>query len=195
MISRTLATYSLTTDDVYDFCTRGWVYAILDGAGEPRVFAKLQSGGFDEWALFESRIDQALTEAAPHFVKMNEELILWLRETMWETPWGILVESDLGIEPLRKHLRSQLLVVGPDGKPLYFRYYDPRVLPTFLETCTDGQLDEFFGPITAFIVRTNKPDEFVRYARSDDDSADSTAVPSAVSAYRKSMLTGGRRPE
>jgi hypothetical protein len=39
-----------------------------------------------------------------------------------------------------------------DGRELYFRFYDPRVLRVFLPTCTLQQTAEFFGPVSSYLV-------------------------------------------
>ena len=46
----------------------------------------------------------------------------------------------------------QAMSQGPDDEALYFRFYDPRVLESFLPTCSEEQLDEFFGSLTALGV-------------------------------------------
>jgi hypothetical protein len=65
---------------------------------------------------------------------------------------AIYLISDAPVSDLRKHLESLLHVSTEDGETLYFRYYDPRVLCVFLRTCTPEQIEEFFGPVAAFLV-------------------------------------------
>ena len=45
-------------------------------------------------------------------------------------------------------------VEGQNGRltHAYFRFYDPVVLRTFLPTATPRQMEDFFGPISAFYV-------------------------------------------
>ena len=50
------------------------------------------------------------------------------------------------------------LVYRRDGTPLYFRYYDPRVLRVFLPTCTPAQLKHMFGPADAFLAENEPAD-------------------------------------
>jgi hypothetical protein len=44
------------------------------------------------------------------------------------------------------------MVQLPDGKQWFFRYYDPRVLKTYLLVCELWELQKLFGPIRAFAV-------------------------------------------
>ena len=50
-----------------------------------------------------------------------------------------------------------------DGTPLYFRYYDPRVLRSFLPTCSPAQLKQMFGPVDAFLAESEAADAVTIY--------------------------------
>jgi hypothetical protein len=62
--------------------------------------------------------------------------------------WGnhclLFLLSASPFRALRMHLKDLLRVRDPDGNLLYFRYYDPRVLRTFLSLCTPEQRGQFF---------------------------------------------------
>ncbi len=62
----------------------------------------------------------------------------WIVENLWEDPWGIFAVAPTNLEALRKHFRRFLKVEDPDGKEMLFRFYDPRVLPTFLTTAVEA---------------------------------------------------------
>jgi len=72
---------------------------------------------------------------------------------------GILVELEGieadGTEPsfsdIHRHFRKFNLIYGPHDDPLFFRYYDPRVIGDVLRTFSADQLEEFFGPVEAFV--------------------------------------------
>lgn len=129
------------------------VYAILDACDEPRVPVKVQSLNERAVSLYHLRADEQLWAIAPYLVSVDGELLDWIAAELFGTPWGIFLFSDTDLETLRKHFRRFLIVKGPDGRELYFRYYDPRVLPTFLTTCDQQEASEFFGPISAFVVQ------------------------------------------
>jgi hypothetical protein len=63
-----------------------------------------------------------------------------------------MLKSSLPIFELHKHFRKFLLVSTEEGKQLYFRFYDPRVLRIFLPTCNPAQLVEFFGKGIDYII-------------------------------------------
>jgi hypothetical protein len=76
----------------------------------------------------------------------------WVVEHGAGNSWGIVLQSDKEAEVIYRHLRKFLIVTTEEGKELYFRFYDPRVLRVFLPTCDTEQLLEFFGPVEAFIL-------------------------------------------
>ncbi|HYN40273.1 MAG TPA: DUF4123 domain-containing protein, partial [Thermoanaerobaculia bacterium] len=55
-------------------------------------------------------------------------------------------EARATADVLRKHLRRQLIAQDGNGKRMYFRFYDPRVLRTYLRTATPPERAELFGP-------------------------------------------------
>ncbi|MCK7510897.1 MAG: DUF4123 domain-containing protein [Desulfobacterales bacterium] len=69
------------------------------------------------------------------------------------------------LNPLRTHFRRFLMVHDSDGKPLYFRYYDPRVLRVYLPTCTSQELKTVFGPVESFLVEDEDGRSAIRFRR------------------------------
>jgi len=186
-----LKTFDMTANDVLALAERERYHAVIDAANQPVVPPRMLADDVEARALFEDRKHPDLHTAAPYLAKVDGALARWMRRTIWPAHWGIFIETNVGFGELRRHLRRIMLVEGPDGKTLYFRFYDPRVLPTFLNTATSEQLDEFFGPVTAYIVRTASPEAFVRYARGEAGRAG--AASSGVNPYRKGVLSGGER--
>ena len=56
------------------------------------------------------------------------------------------------------------MVYDPQGKPLYFRYYDPRVLRIYLPTCKESELKTVFGPVNSFYAEGEDPAYLIHYA-------------------------------
>jgi|GEM_PF-1203484 len=104
--------------------------------------------------LYEGDSEKFLGAVAPWLfeVDANSEFTDWVVEMGAGQSWGVVLYSAAEKEELYRHLRKFLIVDTEQGKELYFRYYDPRVLRVFLPTCDTEQLIEFFGPIDAFIL-------------------------------------------
>ncbi|MCG7851384.1 MAG: DUF4123 domain-containing protein, partial [Methanosarcinaceae archaeon] len=68
--------------------------------------------------------------------------------------WGIfaITAKEVDLRTVRRHFRRFLMVKDPEGKQIYFRYYDPRVLNVFLPTCNSEELSVVFGPVSSYIM-------------------------------------------
>jgi hypothetical protein len=135
------------------------IYAVLDTARSPEVLAHLRELP-EGWAcLYRGESADSLGDVAPYIVQLDPrgEAIKWVIEKGIGDSWGILLVSQAPLEALHHHFRKFLLVKDEEGRTLYFRFYDPRVLRVFLPTCTPEEAKEFFGPISRFILE-DSPD-------------------------------------
>jgi hypothetical protein len=135
--------------------------ALLDGASVPGLLERLDANPSLEWeCLFSGELEPDMAEVAPYLVNLEpeSEFAEWVVGTGWGQHWGTFVTSRRGFRALRDHLRALMMVYGRDGRSMYFRYYDPRVLRVFLPTCTPAQLKKMFGPVEAFLAENESGD-------------------------------------
>ena len=87
----------------------------------------------------------------------------------WGSSWGILVGLPFHVElrALRKHLRTFLLVKNHKGKLLFFRYFDPRVLSVYLQTCNASEAEHVFGPVSWYAMESERGLELLRFKRDE----------------------------
>ena len=113
------------------------VYAVLDGASIPDLLEKLYKWKPEHICLYRGELAPDLAEVAPYLVRLEQNGLFteWVITQGWGHHWGIFAISEEGITTLRKHFRTILMVEDPRGKPVYFRYYDPRVLRCYLPSC------------------------------------------------------------
>jgi hypothetical protein len=150
-MSENLRTLPVTLEDLQQLAGEQRLYAVLDACDAPAIQAKVtELGTTQALCLYRGEVAPDILEVAPYLVKVDRVLLHWLVETVWSEPWGIFVVAKLEPEAVRKHLRKFLMVKDEAGEAMYFRYYDPRVLPTFLESCNRQELDSFFGGMAAF---------------------------------------------
>ena len=133
-------------------------YLLIDCAGieggEPRipksVFAELE-------CLFTGDLADELADVGPYLgrlAELSDEVGAVVKDLL-DRQVALLVilqdaarpEDELTFGQLHRHFRKFNVVYGPDGAPLFFRYYDPRVLPDVLGVLDEKQLKAFFGPI------------------------------------------------
>ncbi|HEX4963776.1 MAG TPA: DUF4123 domain-containing protein [Thermoanaerobaculia bacterium] len=150
-MSEHLRILPVTLADLQQLAGEQRLYAVLDACDAPAIQAKVgELGSSRALCLYRGEVAPEILEVAPYLARVDEALFQWLTETVWSEPWGIFVVAKLEPEAVRKHLRKFLMVKDPDGEAMYFRYYDPRVLPTFLGSCNRQELDSFFGGLAAF---------------------------------------------
>jgi len=131
-------------------------FVVLDGAISPAVRDLLNLAGVFYQSLYEGEKAAELAPHGPFLVELTQGSILtpFLVKAAWGKSWGIFAVAKLSFDEMRKHLRRFLIVNTEDGKRLLFRFYDPRVLRTFLPTCDSDQRKEFFGPIQLFLAES-----------------------------------------
>jgi hypothetical protein len=156
-------TARLWTPSVADAESR--IYAILDAARDPAIYPAVVQSDLEYCSLYRGEAAEELAEVAPYLVSLREEtrFTQWLVDEGWGQSWGVFLESKAAINELRRHFRRFLMVYDSTGKPLYFRYYDPRVLRLYLPTCNEGELQTLFGPVTRYCLESDDGRALVEY--------------------------------
>ncbi|HRH44183.1 MAG TPA: DUF4123 domain-containing protein [Pyrinomonadaceae bacterium] len=141
------------------------IYVILDGASIPELLTKLYEWQPEYFCLYRGELEPDIAEVAPYIIRItpDTELCDWILKEGWGNHWGIFAQSQYSLAELRKHFRKFLTVHDESGTPLLFRFYDPRVLRTFLPTCTNEELQEFFGIVKNFALEDEDSSNLVSY--------------------------------
>jgi hypothetical protein len=132
----------------------GEIFALLDGARDPRIYPLIERQQINCCCLFAGDLPRVLAEAAPYLVGLSphSRLTEALLTIGWGRSWGVFLESFAILQDLRRHFRRFLQVRDRRGRRLLFRYYDPRVLRTYLPTCNEEELQVMFGPVDRFVM-------------------------------------------
>jgi hypothetical protein len=144
----------------------GHLYALLDAAREPMILELLEETELDYESLYEGEAGEEIAEFGPWLVRFppGEELLATVARDGWGHSWGTFLVCEKDLDEVRRHLRKFLLIKLPDGRQVYFRFYDPRVLRTYLPTCTGPELETFFGPIRRMILESPDPGEALEFS-------------------------------
>ena len=135
-------------------------YVILDGAQNPSLLDALYADHAPRWrCLFTGQLEPDMATVAPYLVELDPSAAFTRRLLAegWGQNWGVFLTSQLALPALWRHVRQQVQVYGPDMETLYFRFYDPRVMRSYLPTCSREQLAEFFGPVDFYIAEDEDP--------------------------------------
>ncbi|MBK1694019.1 hypothetical protein CKO09_04620 [Chromatium weissei] len=133
--------------------------AVLDGASIPNLLTLLAVHKLPHVCLLPGDVDEELAQVAPYLVQFqaNSEFLTHFLAEGLHKHWGILAASNAHLRTLRIHFRNLLSVWNFEGKPLFFRYYDPRVLRIYLPTCNTEELDVLFNSVTAYYIEGEAP--------------------------------------
>ena len=138
----------------------GPLFCLLDAACGQEVVqlieAELRNAKARIQCLYDGNSAQELAAFAPYLVQLSLDspLLQVLLNKGWGKGWASYFVSRSSFEDLRHHFRRFLLVKLESGEEMYFRFYDPRVLTVFLPTCTASELEDFFGPVEAWMLET-----------------------------------------
>ncbi|WP_420127654.1 DUF4123 domain-containing protein [Longimicrobium sp.] len=153
-----LQTRTASLEELRELAAAGRLYAVIDACDTPAVPEKARElGETQAVSLYRGTADEQYWAFAPYLFAVDGDVLDWIAADLWTQPWGIFAVADGDIEAVRRHFRRFLLVQAPDGEQWYFRFYDPRVLPTFLETADEQQLGEFFPRLQALLIPDGSP--------------------------------------
>ncbi|MBM4039867.1 MAG: DUF4123 domain-containing protein [Planctomycetes bacterium] len=142
------------------------VYALLDGASVKGMLGKLAQCRPDSDCLYRGQLEPDMAEVAPYLVLLERGAAFtqWVLGEGWGKHWGVfIITREHRLAMLRAHFRRFTMVRSPEGKNLLFRFYDPRVLRTFLPSCTQRELRDFFGPVVAYALEDDDPGRMLRF--------------------------------
>lgn len=136
-------------------------YAVLDGASVPDLPLRLWEHEPEHVCLYRGELEPDLAETAPYLVRLEpaSPFTRWVLVEGWGEHWGIFVRAGVDLQKLRNRFRRFLIVRSEEGAPLYFAFYDPRVLRIFLPTCDAGQLEEMFEDLSEYLAEAEDPGE------------------------------------
>jgi len=140
-------------------------YAVLDAARDERIYPALTQADTESLCLYLGDKAEELAAVAPYLLSLTKEdpFTQWLMNYGWGRSWGIFVRSSASLKELHRHFRKFLMVYDEKGTPLYFRYYDPRVLRVYLPTCNESELRTVFGPVDHYFVEGREENQLIEF--------------------------------
>jgi pSer/pThr/pTyr-binding forkhead associated (FHA) protein len=141
------------------------LFALLDAAREPKVLELLRGSGEEHRSLYEGPKGEELANWAPYVVRLpaHSRLLEALARESWGKCWGVYFTSARSLAEVRKHFRHFLMAKLADGRDVYFRFYDPRVLRVYLASCDAAETTQFFGPIGSYLMEAKEPATLLRF--------------------------------
>jgi hypothetical protein len=157
----------MTKEDLekFLFIENARAFAVLDGASVPDLPMRLYELRPPHYCLFRGELKPDMAEVAPYVVQIAPGTLFadWLLAECFGKHWGIFAHSRYSIKEMRRHFRALVTVYDEAGKPMIFRFYDPRVLQTFLPTCSGDELNMFFGTVDTIFAENIEEKSLVSY--------------------------------
>jgi hypothetical protein len=144
-------------------------FVLIDCAGFEGGAADMPRDAFSQLeCLFTGDLAEELKDVAPYLAAagsydpvVRDTIGRLLEEHLAVVVMPLARDEPLTFSEVHRHFRKHNVVYGPDGQPLFFRYYDPRALLDVLDSFDGGQLDAFFGP-TELLVMNDREGQLVR---------------------------------
>jgi hypothetical protein len=125
------------------------LFAVIDACDVPAVPKKADELGFERaLSLYTGRLDPEHWPIGPYLFWIDTATFEWLATARRCAPWGIFVvpqSREQTLQGLFAHFRKFVTIRAGDQE-VYFRFYDPRVLPRYLSRVPAEKLHDFFGP-------------------------------------------------
>lgn len=132
-------------------------YGIFDAAHEPKILELFDVIDAPYSCLFPEPVDDEMKSSAPYLVKITSEVREWLGNNLILTGVYFTTQYE-NFKILRRHCRSYLSITIPEVEtPILCRYYDPRVVWSFVNMLSQEQKTHFFYPMLTMYTRYNEP--------------------------------------
>jgi hypothetical protein len=130
------------------------LYAMIDGARVPKLWVTLQELEIEHVPLFRESPTEDIIHVTPFLVRVDPAGLMpvWFTMEQIALEAALFLTAEAGLQELLTHFRRYLLIRDTAGKSVYFRFYDARVLPTFLDAATPAEARGFFGAARQFFV-------------------------------------------
>jgi uncharacterized protein DUF4123 len=141
-------------------------FAVLDGASIRDLLKNLYALKPEFCCLYRGELEPDIATVAPYLARLDagSPFTRWVLAEGWGEHWGIFLQSSADLRALRDHFRGFQNVELPDQRTVLFRYYDPRVLRTFLPVCNAAEAASFFGPVQSFVVEAETPQTGLKFS-------------------------------
>jgi len=141
------------------------LFCLLDAARNDKILSLLRASNAKYMSLYQGESQRQMAHVAPYLIEFQKDGIFLERllRNGWGKRWCSFFRSRAGFGGLRKHFRKFLFVKDERGETVYFRFYDPSILRTFLPACNSEELKDFFGYIEWFFTESENPSEVLKF--------------------------------
>lgn len=132
-------------------------FALVDAARDGKILPALLRADCEWLCLYRGDAAVSMAEAAPYLVELDPhaDFTGWL---LRRTHWCVFALASVPLERLLAHFRRMTMARLPDGRMVYFRFYDPRIFRVYLAHCTPSQIETVYGPVEQYLLESEDGD-------------------------------------
>lgn len=129
---------------------------VFDAASDQRIALIASENPSCSVCLYNGKAAKNLQFAAPYIFdfRENKPLQSIMLSLTWGENCGLWMQANYSLEELKQVLRANHLVELPDSRKVYFRFFDPRVFPTFIKSLDSQDLRSFATGIKRFLCES-----------------------------------------
>lgn len=139
-------------EQIPQLLARGTWYALLDACDEPVVPPWAAAHGERAVCLYDGATADDYWDTAPYLLQLDNELYERIRSGLKGRFWGWLFEAPVDLAAAKWHWKRFVRVRDEQGSEFFFRFYDPRVVRTFLGAADISDQELFLGPVRSLLV-------------------------------------------
>jgi hypothetical protein len=146
----------LTEDDFWQQVSNGAIWLLIDGQFSADVPGHCQRLGAENWrAITVPDVDEENRYRPPVLARADQKLIRLLQQPAADgAPWGYGVTANAGVSlpQMAQHWRYWSTIDDGTAKAKLFRFFDPRIVTTFITSSTDVEVSAFYGKDVATLI-------------------------------------------
>lgn len=106
--------------------------------------------------LFDGSAFEDLGEVAPWLIEVERygEAWDWYVENGWGRNWGVFLLTRLPMANVKRHLKKFLKIEDENGEVMFFKFYRPEHMRTYLPIFDDDQRESFLRGIDGIMTET-----------------------------------------
>ena len=145
------------------------VYTVLDGASFSNLASELNHHKAEYACLYRGELEADIALVAPYLVSLPPEANIthWVLKQIGRNNPGIFIHTRVPVYELRKHLRTFLMIKDQNNQQVYFRYYDPRVLRSYIPSCNAEEKKTLFGPVNHYFAEDKEGKLLLTFSLND----------------------------
>lgn len=129
-------------------------YLLIDAAASPEIATYVEAFPDPARCLFDGEAFDNLSDVAPWLVQVERygDALDWFLSKGWGRNWGVFVQSPLPLGKLKTRLKSHLRVSSDEEENMFFKFYRPQTIRTYVPLFEPAQMKSFFLRIESYLV-------------------------------------------